>query len=146
MNGQLPRLLLFFFLLVVTVASCGRQNADKSSGRAKPQEEIEGTWNRNSGTNITETTTLVFSSGGFEERTLVKDRSNLYNFQIAGTYQITNGWLISVTTNSRSPLTNRENLSEVHSNQIVRLTDRELVLNTTITNGPSEVSFRREGK
>jgi hypothetical protein len=140
-------LLLIFLILIVGVASCGRQNAGKSSNKdAKLQEQTEGIWTRSTGTNILETTTLVLSNGSFEESTVVKDRSGLHNFHIAGTYQITNGWLIVTTTNSRNPLTNIENISVVSSNQIVRLTDRELVLNTPITNGHWEASYRKEGK
>jgi hypothetical protein len=148
-------LVLFCLVLAVGGVSCGKRNAAKGPDTdAKLQEKLEGTWtDEHTGTNILETHTLVFSNGGFESRALVKDRSNLVqHFQIAGTYQIRNGWLINNITNRRNPLTNQENLSEVQSNQIVRLTDRELVLNVRVTNGPShgpesfEVSFRKEEK
>lgn len=75
----------------------------------------------------------------------VDNLNTVRTFDIQGTDQVQNGWLIETMT-SHSMVTNKERLPVRNTNQIVQLTDDQLILNYGTTNGPLNAIFRKEGK
>jgi hypothetical protein len=140
-----PKLLLFLLPLILSFASCARQDPD-----ARLQAKLAGNWilistpfysNNNFHSEIT-----IDPIGNYVVHASAMTVSNtVQTFEIAGNYRITDDRLINTVTN-HSMLTNENYLPYFETNRIVRLTDNQLAVKFKAAYQTGEVIFRRELK
>ena len=129
----------------MVMTSCKQDAAERD---AKLQGKLTGTW-------VLEYTPLA---SNFESTIFIDSNRNyavhgqrltlsnkIYTFEIGGKYTVVNGWLIDTVTN-HSMWTNKAHSPYVVSNQIVRLTDQELILKFDEVTNQVEVIFRKKEK
>lgn len=129
------------------LVSCGKR--DLTDENAILQAKLTGAWilEHTPFVSNCQSRITVDSAGNYSEHGQIVGRSNIGSiFESGGSYQIKNGWLIDTVTNN-NVLANKEQLPITVSNQIVRLTENELILNFgQITNETTQVIFRKEVK
>lgn len=143
MNKTSLRLSFLCFLLVLT--SCSKRNPD-----VELQKKLTGNWVLESGilsTNEFQSRITVESNGNYMAHASKTSASNtVRTFDIEGNYQVKGGYLIDKVI-EHSMLTNKSRLPYFNTNQIVRLTDKQLILNyATPGNEKQEAIFRKEEK
>lgn len=138
----LPYCFLFFGLLFV---SCGKHAS--ANPDAELQRRLAGTWVLSYspfGSNF-QGTIIVNPDGGYVVHCRDENPNGIRTFDIQGTYGVTNGWLFNTITDE-SITTNKAALPFRETNQIVKLTDSELIINYGTSNEPFNGTFRKEGK
>ena len=132
---------LLFSVFLLSLISCGKQ-AD-----AKLQQKLSGTWILGpDGPAHFQSRLTVNLNGRYTAHCKYVYLSNsVHTFDIEGIYQVKNGQLIDITT-SHSMVTNQTKLPTTNICQIIRLTDRELVLDNGKTNEEAIAVFHREKK
>jgi len=131
---------LFLGLLLV---SCGKQSSE--SPDAESQKKLTGTWVLTSGAPNFQSTIIVNPDGGYAAHCRDENSNGSRAFDIQGIYRITNGWLFDTITNETQN-TNKSAFPVKATNQIVSLTDSELIINYGTSSEPSNGTFRKKGK
>jgi hypothetical protein len=128
-------------LLLVSCGKYATRNPD-----AELQKKLTGTWiltQTPAGSNFQNKTT-VNPDGGYVAHCRGETANGGRTFDIQGILRVTNGWLLDTITDE-TQLTNKSALPRVETNQIVKLTDSELVINLGITHEPLNCTYRKEG-
>jgi len=139
------RLPFLWLILVLSLASCGKHNtANEDAGL---QKKLTGTWILEHTPILTnfESKVTIDSDGIYTAHCKCINTSNLVRFDIEGFYKVKNGWLIDTMTENGA-LINKTLLPHMSTNQIVKLTEAELVVNLGTTNEPLNAVFHKEGK
>jgi hypothetical protein len=137
--------LCFYILFGLLLVSC-RKHANENPDAAL-QRKLTGTWvlTYTPASSNFQNRTIVNPDGGYIAHCRQENSNGVRTFDIQGTYRITNGWLVD-TIIDETQVTNKSALPVMSTNQIVKLTDSDLIINYGTTNEPMNGTFRKEGK
>lgn len=145
MNKSRLAPLCFCAFLGILLISCGK-HANGSSD-AELQKKLAGTWilTYTPVSSNFQNRTIIKPDGGYVAHCRDENSNGVRTFDIQGTYRITNGSFLDTITDETS-LTDKSHLPVTSTNQIVKLTDSELIINYGTTNEPMNGTWRKEGK